>query len=114
MANERIGVHRPNDLTPPMFQDYGRFTELMETTRPSNNSGFQEEWPTIDRDRRTPSLVSVVGQTGAGKSTIVKLLIEFSVNGQAGYATPVVGPRGAHLPTSEDVHFYVDPKTADA
>ncbi|KAI0003957.1 hypothetical protein F4779DRAFT_621638 [Xylariaceae sp. FL0662B] len=107
-----FGVDRPDDLSPPMFQDYGRFTELMAATDPVRNN--PSLWEEVDRDRRTPSLVSFVGQTGAGKSTLVKLLIDFAINGREIYSTPVVGPRGAHLPTSEDVHLYLDPKTADS
>lgn len=87
----------------------------MEATDPiRSNPCFIEQRREVDRDRRTPSLVSFVGQTGAGKSTLVKLLIDFAVNDQNSYPTPVIGPRGSHLPTSEDVHLYMDPATADS
>ena len=106
-------MDRPDDLAPPIFQDYGRFTELMATIDPLRNGpNFVNQWREVGSDRRTPSLVSFVGQTGAGKSTLVKLLIDFAANEQNPYPTPVIGPRGAHLPTSEDVHLYVDPKSA--
>lgn len=98
-----------------MFQDYGRFTELMGTTSPMRKGlGFQEQWTEVGRDRRTPSLVSFVGQTGAGKSTLIKLLIDFAVGMNYQYSTPVIGPRGGHLPTSDDVHLYLEPRTADS
>ena len=100
-----------------MFQDYGRFLDLMSSTDPIKNnpkSAFLNNADSLLRDTRTPSLVSFVGQTGAGKSTLVKLLVDFAFSGTEFYSTPVIGPRGAHLPTSEDVHLYLDPRTADS
>lgn len=98
-----------------MFQDYGRFAELMASTDPIKSdpgNTFVDNMKSLDKDHRTPSLVSFVGQTGAGKSTLVKLLINFSPQNLERYSSPVVGPPGAHLPTSEDVHLYMDPRTA--
>ncbi|KAK6860680.1 hypothetical protein PG995_004316 [Apiospora arundinis] len=110
-----FGVDRPEGNEPLVFQDYGRFADLMAITDPVRGQpSFMERWAEVDRDRRTPSLVSFVGQTGAGKSTLVKLLIDFGLNGLGFFPTPVVGPRGAHLPTSEDVHLYLDPRTCDS
>lgn len=100
-----------------MFRDYGRFAELMSSTDPIRNSpgsAFVENTWSLGRDTRTPSLVSFVGQTGAGKSTLVKLLVDLGLEGAEGYVSPVVGPPGAHLPSSEDVHLYMDPGTADS
>lgn len=112
LANYFAGVDRPEDNAPPVFQDYGRFADLMASTDPvKSKPSFMERWAEVGRDQRTPSLVSFVGQTGAGKSTLVKLLIDFGLNGPGLFPTPVVGPRGAHLPTSEDVHLYLDPRT---
>ncbi|XXH01350.1 hypothetical protein Hte_007708 [Hypoxylon texense] len=98
-----------------MFRDYGRFTELMTTTDPMRkNPGFLEQVADIGRDKRTPSLVSFVGQTGSGKSTLIKLLIDFAVSSKEAYPTPVIGPRGEHLPTSDNVHLYMEPRTASS
>ncbi|KAE9983700.1 hypothetical protein BLS_003847 [Venturia inaequalis] len=119
-----FGIERLSENGPPIFQDYGRFSDLMSTTDPvrrrdrdpSRVGGSQRT-----RDTRTPSLVSFVGQTGAGKSTLIKLLIDLASDDNALlpssqindlFPTPVVGATGGHLPTSEDVHLYLDPRTA--
>ncbi|KAI0474210.1 hypothetical protein F4859DRAFT_521928 [Xylaria cf. heliscus] len=110
-----FGVERPDDSSPPIFQDYGRFANLMTATDPvRKNPNFMENISSVDRDKRTPSLVSFVGQTGAGKSTMIKLLIDFAATGNDTFSSPIIGPRGAHVPTSEDVHLYSDPKTVDS
>jgi hypothetical protein len=109
-----------------MFQDYGRFGDLMSATDPvkrgHRNSHGRRGGQRV-RDTRTPSLVSFVGQTGAGKSTLIKLLIDLAsedkISARIGsevvaFPTPVIGATGGHLPTSEDVHLYLDPSTANS
>lgn len=104
-----LGIERP-DGHPPVFQDYGRYAELLANSQETWASTFQTTQP--GRDGRTPSLVSFVGQTGAGKSTLIKLIIDLGVKEDQMFPTPVVGASGASVPTSEDVHLYLDPLTA--
>jgi len=101
-----FGIERPNDWSPLLIQDYGRLNDFLNEWEAKK--GLSTSGP------RTPSLVSFVGQTGAGKSSLIKLLIEFASNDndKQPYSTPVIGSRTAHLPTSEDVHLYLDPRTA--
>ncbi|MCJ1422264.1 hypothetical protein MMC29_000144 [Sticta canariensis] len=94
----------------PTFVDYGRYATLMtNTSRSERSRGI-----VVGRDTRYPSLVSFVGQTGAGKSTIIKLVIDLGARKEENFATPVVGPIGKDIPTSGDVHLYLDPQTANS
>lgn len=89
----------------PVLRDYGRIADLM-----SCHANLAPE----ERDRRTPSLVSFVGGTGAGKSTVIKTLIALSQTFDTGdyQQAPVVGRAESTASTSEDVHLYQDPETA--
>ena len=49
---------------------------------------------------------------GAGKSTIIKLVIDLSTTNAARFPSPVIGSIGADIPTSGDVHLYSDPHTS--
>ncbi|KAK0631476.1 hypothetical protein B0T14DRAFT_3900 [Immersiella caudata] len=104
-----FGIERPNNSSPLLLQDYGRLNDFLNDWEAKKDPSISPSGPS------TPSLVSFVGQTGAGKSSLVKLLIDFaSKDKQPRYSTPVIGSRTAHLPTSEDVHLYLDPRTASA
>lgn len=105
LATAWFGVHRLDD-TGPIFQLYGRFGELVSN---EESSVTQER----ERNPRTPGIVSFVGDTGAGKSTLVKLLIDIRSSDTRPFQTPVVGSSTSIQPTSEDVNLYADPSTAN-
>ncbi|KAI5359445.1 putative Zinc finger, RING-type, patatin-like phospholipase domain-containing protein [Septoria linicola] len=91
----------------PNFEDYGRYATLMSSISPISvqNAG-----------NRYPQIVSFIGVTNAGKSTLIKMLINHdahnNVNAEnrALFPSPVVGSVvNDSLPTSGDVHLYADP-----
>lgn len=112
-----IGIERTHDGGHSLLlRDFGRFSALMTksdtiyrrlSSKSSSSSSF------VNPTERSPSLVSFVGQTGAGKSTLIKLLLESRSNGLPGPASsPVIGVSGKHVPTSEHVHLYPDPASS--
>ena len=88
----------------PFFTDGGIYNSLIA------------ECPSQD-GTKYPQLVSFIGQTNAGKSTLIKMLIDHAeaksnLSSQPHCATPVVGSSiHRHTPTSADIHLYADPKT---
>jgi energy-coupling factor transporter ATP-binding protein EcfA2 len=93
-----------NHLNQPIFQDYGRYPAMMADC----NSG--------EYSLRFPQLVSFIGQTGAGKSTLIKMLIDQQERHhhtqERLFPSPVVGSlSNENVPTSGDVHLYSDPAT---
>ncbi|KAF2230441.1 hypothetical protein EV356DRAFT_536374 [Viridothelium virens] len=111
-----FGVDR-SDAGPPTFQDFGRFGDLMDHTNEEGQGTWQPpgHLSPLEVTNRTPSIASFVGQTGAGKSALIKLLIDLGLGEDEEYSTPVVGSTDSADvadPTSEDVHLYSEPRTA--
>jgi hypothetical protein len=84
------------------FHDFGRYEEFLAQSSFSPQSA------------QFPSLISFVGKTGVGKSTIVKGLVRlYSSDAESErHQAPVVGmTQHQEVPTSGEVHLYWDPKS---
>lgn len=108
-----FAVKRDANGNPEILHDSGRYASLVAHGSCSGQ-----------HLARFPALVSFVGQTGAGKSTLIKMLIErrlascISGGGidkasvRELFSTPVVGSNENDFdPTSGDVHLYADPSS---
>ncbi|KAI0871339.1 hypothetical protein GGS24DRAFT_492309 [Hypoxylon argillaceum] len=86
----------------PQLYDYGLFAAIMAETH------------TEEAGERYPQLASFIGETGAGKSTLIKLLIDrqdlTSPQGSK-YYSPVTSSNQDRISTTGDVHLYADPST---
>ncbi|KAL8968226.1 MAG: hypothetical protein Q9183_002563 [Haloplaca sp. 2 TL-2023] len=96
-----FGIGRDN-ADEPVFEDYGRFAALMQDSLPRPGA------------IRHPQLVSFIGQTGAGKSTVVKMLInhqDLKTNQtlRSRFPAPLPGSVNDNVPVSANVHLYADP-----
>lgn len=99
-----FGTGRDPDTGDTVFQDFGRFPRLVADMAQTN----------MDLTRY-PALVSFVGQTGAGKSSLIRLLVELNSQGASSPQVPVIGStRRSDLPTSGDVHLYADLQTFES
>lgn len=101
-----FGIEKDGDE--PRLHHHNRLIEIM---RDSHTGEFAE---------RFPHLVSFVGQTGAGKSTIIKLLISraqahtkfnHAYQQLPEFPVPVPGRSDDNVATTGDVHLYSDPAT---
>jgi flagellar biosynthesis GTPase FlhF len=93
---------KPNTVGQLLFHDFGRYEEFLSQSMYTPKSG------------QFPSLISFVGPTGAGKSTIVKALVKLANLGgdNSKQQTPVVGlVQHQAVPTSGEVHLYWDPSS---
>ncbi|EPS35758.1 hypothetical protein H072_10759 [Dactylellina haptotyla CBS 200.50] len=86
-----------DDADDLIFQDLGRYGNIV--------AGLDK--------KSYPALVSFVGPTGSGKSTLIKMLMELDYSGVQPYETPVVKSAACFntIPTSGDVHLFCDPHT---
>ncbi|KAK6430823.1 hypothetical protein LTR95_013021, partial [Oleoguttula sp. CCFEE 5521] len=99
----------------PLFRDYGRYANLIAGAKDLRIESATALSATSDHSETLyPSLVSFVGQTGAGKSTLIKLLIDLKSEEDERFPTPVVGAVGRDVATSEDVHLYLDPDSSES
>lgn len=100
----------------PLFQDYGRYASLVADVKNSRIRTVTDLSSPLDFGGETlyPSLVSFVGQTGADKSSLIKLLIDLKSDEDEYFDTPVVGAAGHDIATSEDVHLYMDPDSFES
>ena len=122
------------DVEFPVFREFGRYAAIMADNRASV-AGCDTK---LQQDQRNPSLVAIVGETGktmsttvctglclashtnfnihsrigAGKSTVIKLIIDLLTFEESSHATPVIGPTGSDIPTSGDIHLYIDPQSS--
>ncbi|KAI0380484.1 FabD/lysophospholipase-like protein [Hypomontagnella monticulosa] len=86
----------------PLFHDYGRFAHILSETA------------TDETAERYPQLATFIGETGVGKSTLIKLLIDrFDSTAPEGsnYYAPVTSSSHDRISTTGDVHLYADPST---
>ncbi|KAG8162296.1 hypothetical protein KVR01_008061 [Diaporthe batatas] len=87
----------------PVFYDYGRFSAIMSELVSHAPGDIY------------PQLVSVIGETGAGKSTLIKMLIDRQAPGArdgSRYYSPVTSSNQDRTATTGDVHIYADPSSA--
>jgi hypothetical protein len=99
----------------PMFQDYGRYADLVAGVKELRLGSVSTLSASSDHSEALyPSLVSFVGETGAGKSSLIKLIIDLKSDEDEPFETPVVGAAGRDVATSEDVHLYLDPESSES
>jgi hypothetical protein len=72
---------------------------------------IENQFACLRNEKQYPSLVSFIGDTGGGKSTVIKTLIRNHSFSES-WEVPVPGnPVDSHLSTSGDVHLYADPSS---
>jgi hypothetical protein len=86
----------------PQLYTYSRLQDILDKHGPDRNQVKNQY----------PSLVSFFGDSGGGKSTLIRALIRLAAPGDFGYSVPVPGNQvDIHKSTSGGVHLYADPNT---
>ncbi|KAL7755626.1 hypothetical protein ACKLNR_014153 [Fusarium oxysporum f. sp. zingiberi] len=99
-SSEWFGVSAKNDAGQCLLSEGPAYEDIML------------ESPVSCSSVTYPGLVSFVGETGSGKSTLISLLIKFSSSPLSNlFRTPAVGAAGSLNSTSSNVHLYADPET---
>lgn len=112
LDNDKASLHM-DDLWSTWFgvahEQTGHLPRFCIYPRLQNLVDVASDTPT----RQYPSLVSFVGDTGSGKSTIIRALIRMlAPRAQNRFQVPVQGTAGDGFDsTSSDVHLFADPHT---
>ncbi|QIW99361.1 hypothetical protein AMS68_004879 [Peltaster fructicola] len=103
----------------PVFRDYGKYRDIIGSARDviqdqASISPLRDQAPMSPflenaGESLYPTVTSFVGQTGAGKSTLIKLLIDLQSDDIEQMPSPVVGDSSSFNPTSDNVHLYLAP-----
>ncbi|KAI5805984.1 acyl transferase/acyl hydrolase/lysophospholipase [Geopyxis carbonaria] len=94
------------DVNSPTLSTSTRFQELIRSTNTN--------------EEQYPALISFLGDTGAGKSSLINIMVKVTLNNikspRAEIAPVVAESKGGdmHKPTSGDVHLFRDPSTKDS
>lgn len=98
-----------------LLQEYDRFGDLIRRVK-DLRLGARSPLSTGSECEEAlyPGVVSFIGQTGAGKSSLIKLLIDLHSDEDELFETPVVGAAGRDVATSKDVHLYLDPDSSES
>jgi hypothetical protein len=95
---------QPKLLIWPRLSYFFRSPGISERTPPSNDTRRKAQ-------NQYPSICSFFGETGAGKSTLIKGLMQLR-SPDGNLEVPVSGSDAtSHLSTSGDVHLYADPSS---
>ncbi|KAF8457059.1 hypothetical protein BDZ91DRAFT_800794 [Kalaharituber pfeilii] len=103
LKSKWFGVTIDSNSSNVKFDITGRYLELSMTNT------------ALNQQKNFPAWISFVGETGTGKSSLINGLVKITSGGKHDCETPVVGDaEHAQIPTSSDVHLFIDPKSRDS